>query len=110
MRTQTIDTAPSPTGFPSPAEDYLEPALSVQSFLTSTPEATFFLRVGSDLNEADGVFADDVVIVDRSLPARAGDLVVVQEEMGFRIDRFRGGDRPWGVVAHLVRSFRTGHE
>ncbi|HPE70227.1 MAG TPA: S24 family peptidase [Thermotogota bacterium] len=65
-------------GFPSPAQDY-EEKLNVQAFLVPNPEATFFMRVQGDFpNLPGGVYPGDLLIVDRSLSPRNGNVIVAR--------------------------------
>ena len=61
-------------GFPSPAEQYVEPPLDLNAYLVKRPAATFFIRVEGDSMIGDGIRDGDVLVVDRSLdpanPAR----------------------------------------
>ena len=37
-----------PAGFPSPAEDHMEPSLSISDILIKHPQSTFYFRSGVD--------------------------------------------------------------
>lgn len=70
-------------GFPSPAQDYIEKTLDLNELLIERPSATYFVRVeGESMIEA-GIHHDDILIVDRSLTAKHGDIVIasVQGEL-----------------------------
>ncbi|CAM3913919.1 translesion error-prone DNA polymerase V autoproteolytic subunit [Rheinheimera salexigens] len=63
-------------GFPSPAQDYIERTLDLNELCIRHPNATFFVRVeGNSMIEA-GIIEDDVLVVDRSIKAQHGDIVV----------------------------------
>ncbi|MCH1931339.1 translesion error-prone DNA polymerase V autoproteolytic subunit [Shewanella sp. A25] len=63
-------------GFPSPAQDYIEQTLDLNELCIKHPAATFFVRVlGESMIEA-GIFNGDVLVVDRSLDAIHGDIVI----------------------------------
>ena len=63
-------------GFPSPAQDYVEQRLDLNQLCVKRPAATYFLRVeGLSMINA-GIFPDDLLVVDRSITAQAGDIVV----------------------------------
>ena len=67
-----------PAGFPSPASDYSEKALDLNELCITKPAATYFVRAqGESMIEA-GIFHDDVLVVDRSLTARHGDIVIAE--------------------------------
>jgi DNA polymerase V len=53
-------------GFPSPADDYLDTKLDLNKHLIEHPNSTFFVRVTGDSMIGVGIFAGDIVIVDRS--------------------------------------------
>jgi len=112
-------------GFPSPAEDYLEEFLDVGDYLVKNPTATFFVRVqGESMIEAS-IHPGDILVVDRSLPAGDGSIVIAVLNGEFTVKRLqqRGGQvklmpanqdylpipvgaddefRVWGVVAHVL--------
>lgn len=67
---------PVSAGFPSPAEDYIEKTLDLNELCIRHPAATFFVRVQGESMVEAGIFADDVLVVDRSLRARHGDIVI----------------------------------
>ena len=56
-------------GFPSPATDYCESRLDLNDLCIKHPAATYFVR-------AQGIFPGDVLVVDRSLTAKHGDIVI----------------------------------
>lgn len=63
-------------GFPSPAQDYLELSIDLNTELIRNPAATFFGRVvGNSLEEA-GVTEGDVLIIDKSVKPANGDMCV----------------------------------
>lgn len=64
-------------GFPSPADDYLEGMLDLNEHLIQHPAATFFVRVTGDSMIGAGIHADDILVVDRSLEATSGRIVIV---------------------------------
>lgn len=63
-------------GFPSPAQDYVEQALDLNELCIRHPAATYFVRASGDSMTDVGIFADDVLVVDRSLQAGHGDIVI----------------------------------
>ena len=56
-----------PAGFPSPADDYLEGTLDLNSYLIRHPAATFFVRVEGESMRDAGIYPGDLLIVDRAL-------------------------------------------
>lgn len=63
-------------GFPSPADDYLEGSLDLNEHLIDHPAATFYCRVCGDSMTGVGIFDGDLLIVDRALTPRNGDVVL----------------------------------
>ncbi len=64
------------SGFESPATEYKELGLSLDELLIRHPNATFIGQATGQSMEGIGIFAGDLLIVDRSLNAKNGDVVV----------------------------------
>ncbi|MEX1232002.1 MAG: translesion error-prone DNA polymerase V autoproteolytic subunit [Planctomycetaceae bacterium] len=117
-------------GFPSPADDYVETQLDLNTHLISHPAATFFVRVVGESMIDAGIESGDLLVVDKSLDAKDGDIVIASIEGQFLVKRFRrtgrkfqliaesNGQVPiilepdtdveiWGVVAHVIHSPRN---
>jgi DNA polymerase V len=77
-----------PAGFPSPADDYVEDRLDLNRYMVKHPSSTFFVRVRGDSMAPAGIFPDDIVVVDRSLPLEPGRIVLVSLYNDFTIKRF----------------------
>lgn len=65
-----------PAGFPSPADDYIEDTLSLDQLLINHPAATFYLRVSGDSMRDAAIMTNDILVVDRALDPKHGDIVV----------------------------------
>lgn len=63
-------------GFPSPAQDYIERTLDLNELCIRHPSSTFFVRVEGDSMVEAGIYDSDVLVVDRSIDAEHGDIVV----------------------------------
>ncbi|MFZ2253561.1 MAG: translesion error-prone DNA polymerase V autoproteolytic subunit [Minisyncoccia bacterium] len=63
-------------GFPSPGDDQIEKVLDINDLVVKHPASTFFVRVEGDSMEGAGIFSNDVLVVDRSITARDGLIVV----------------------------------
>lgn len=63
-------------GFPSPAQGYMEEPLDLNRLCIRHEAATFLLRVEGDSMIEAGIHAGDILVVDRSLNAVHGDIVV----------------------------------
>ena len=65
-----------PAGFPSPASDYCERKLDLNELCIQHPAATYFVRAQGDSMIDAGIFPGDVIVVDRSITASHGDIVI----------------------------------
>ncbi|VDR27719.1 DNA polymerase V subunit UmuD [Raoultella terrigena] len=65
-----------PCGFPSPAQDYVEDTLDLNKLAIRHPNATYFVRVSGDSMTGAGIDDGDLLVVDRSLTAEHGDIVI----------------------------------
>ncbi|GAA0685335.1 translesion error-prone DNA polymerase V autoproteolytic subunit [Marinobacterium maritimum] len=121
-----------PAGFPSPAQDYVEQTLDLNDLCIRHPAATYFVRAEGDSMIEVGIFSGDILVVDRSLTAEHGDIVIasISGEMtvkqlatrpqvhllprnpayqainvpeGFELEIF-------GVVTNVIHRFRRGSE
>jgi DNA polymerase V len=64
------------TGFGAAADDYAERGIDLNEQLIRNKPATFFMRVSGDAMIGAGIFNGDVVIVDRSVKAVSGKVVI----------------------------------
>jgi DNA polymerase V len=113
------------TGFGAAADDYAERGIDLNEQLIKNKEATFFMRVNSSAMMGAGIYKDDVVIVDRSIEAKNGKIViaVVDGEMLIRKLEINNGKQSlsaggklstlsmdgstfkiWGVVTYVIHS------
>ncbi len=119
-------------GFPSPAEDYLHESLDFNRDLIRHPASTFYGRVEGDSMMDAGICDGDIAVIDRSVQAEDGDIVVgfVNEEFTikyldlshqadgyielrpankrFRPIRISEGDdfEVWGVVVWTIKNWK----
>lgn len=112
-------------GFESPAADYEEAKIDLNDYVSSYPEATFYARVVGNCMEGSHIYDGDLLVVDRSLTVKNGDVVVgmVDGEFILRTYLFFQGkhylvadhpaykpivqdmDKPfmiWGVVTYTI--------
>ena len=76
-------------GFPSPAEQYLEPPLDLNELLVKRPAATFFVRVQGESMVGAGIHDGDLLVVDRSLAPADGDVVIAAVDNEFTVKYLR---------------------
>ena len=74
-------------GFPSPADDHTEENIDLNEHLISNPFSTFFLRVKGDSMINAGIKDKDLIIVDKSLIAKPGNIVIAMIDGEFTIKR-----------------------
>ena len=63
-------------GFPSPAEDFTELSISLDKHLIKNPAATFMAYANGNSMLHAGIHHGDILIIDRSLNARDGDVII----------------------------------
>ena len=76
-------------GFPSPAEQYLEPPLDLNELLVKRPAATYFVRVQGDSMSGAGISDGDLLVVDRSLRPADGDVITASVDGDFTVKTYR---------------------
>tara|TARA_R110001583_G_scaffold189195_1_gene351930 strand:+ start:271 stop:681 length:411 start_codon:yes stop_codon:yes gene_type:complete len=64
------------TGFESPASDYLQLPLSLDSLLVEHPSATFIGKADGHSMQGVGIFNGDILIVDRHVAVKDSDVIV----------------------------------
>ncbi len=83
---QPLQLAPGiKAGFPSPADDYHHDSLDFNRDLIRHPEATFYGRVVGDSMIDAGINDGDIAVIDRSIEAKEGDVVVAYVNEEFTI-------------------------
>ncbi len=118
-----------PAGFPSPAQDYVERTLDLNELCIKHPAATFFVRVEGDSMSGAGILPNDILVVDRSIQATQGDIVVASLYGEFTVKELVLGAKPYllphnpayppidipeggdleifGVVTNVIRNLRN---
>lgn len=113
-------------GFPSPAEDHAVKRVDLNDVLVKHPLSTFTMRVSGPSMRGMGIDDGDVVVVDRSIKACHGHVVVAIIDSEFTIKRLdlKNGFRlepanpdfksivpvdpqqavVWGVVTHAIKA------
>src|ERR1700744_5515412 len=64
------------TGFGAAADDYMERGVDLNEQLIRNKPSTYFMRMTGDAMTGAGIHDGDTVIVDRSLKAASGKIVV----------------------------------
>ncbi|MFT4268771.1 MAG: translesion error-prone DNA polymerase V autoproteolytic subunit [Xenophilus sp.] len=117
-------------GFPSPADDFRAQRIDLNAVLVTHPQATFVLRVAGDSMRDEGIDDGDLLVVDRALKPRHGQIVVAVVDGEFAVKRLhlRGGRlrlragnptypeiapaegqtvEVWGVATGCIKRFST---
>mgnify|MGYP001343842778 FL=1 len=70
-------------GFPSPATDYIEDDVDLNTHLIKNPPATFIIRVQGKSMSDVGIYDGDLLVVDRSINPKNSSTVIanVNEEL-----------------------------
>ena len=115
-------------GFPSPAEDFLEPSLDLNRTLVRNPASTFFARVSGESMKDAGIHDGDLLVVDKSVEPADGCIAVCFLDGEFTLKRVKTDGRRvtllpandryrpieilpddefsvWGVVTYTIRKF-----
>ena len=83
--------------FPSPADDYVEKQIDLNTHLIQHKEATFILRVTGWSMRDVGIFDGDEIIVDRAITPVDGKIVVAAIDGELTVKRLR----QIGTAVHL---------
>jgi DNA polymerase V len=112
-----------PAGFPNPADDFADGVLDLNDLITH-PAATFVVRVSGESMVGAGIHDGDLLIVDRSLEPKSGNIVIAVAHGEMTVKRLKRhknqwwlkpenpdfpttplppGGEIWGVVAHTIK-------
>jgi DNA polymerase V len=126
--TTPIFTSRVQAGFPSPADDHLEDQLDLNKHLIHHQEATFFVRAQGESMLGAGIHPGDILVVDKSLVAKSGKIVIAVVDGEFtvkRLHKYKGNitlkaENPefddivisegseliiWGVVTSVIHQY-----
>ncbi len=92
---------PVRAGFPNPADDARGVALDLNELIIRHPVSTYYLRVEGDSMTGTGIVHGDIVVVDKSLEPKSGDIVVAAVDGDFTLKHLkREGQKAWLVASH----------
>ena len=117
-----------PAGFPSPADDYVDQRLDLNSHLVDHPAATFYVKVQGESMIGASIHDGDMLVVDRALEPVDGKIVIASVNGELTVKRLKISEEGvwlmpenpaypplkisegldcviWGVVAHVIHSF-----
>ena len=118
--------------FPSPARDYAEASISLDKTLIQNPHATFFMNVETSAMIDAHMPPGSMLVIDRAIAARNGDIVVAVLEGEFTVRRLVKNEHTcwlypankqyrelkvtpemnmtvWGVVTQIIVNPKTAH-
>ncbi len=75
----------APAGFPSPADELLEDAITIDDYLVDHPSRTVLVEVRGDSMIGAGILDGDYVVVERRDRAHEGQIVVARIDGEFTI-------------------------
>lgn len=98
-------------------DDHLEMALDLNKYLVRHPAATFFVRVSGDSMMKEGIRENDILVVDRSLQPKDGDIVIAALNGDLTVKRLHLKGKQldgtgeadfsiWGVITAHIRQFK----
>ena len=116
-------------GFPSPADEYLDRDIKLDELFIKNKSSTFFIRVTGHSMKDAGILDGDLLIIDRSLKATQGSIILAVVDGEFTVKRLHSSQgkivllpensqyhpieikdsmsfEVWGVVVHAIHSFR----
>lgn len=119
------------SSYGNPAQDYVEKTIDLNELCIQHPAATFFVRVQGESMVDAGIFPNDVLVVDRSLRAKHGDIVIASLESEMTVKELHLSPLPvrllpknsayqpiviegdmvmevFGVVTNVIRSLKRG--
>ena len=76
-------------GFPSPADEELTDTMSLDAYLIANKEATYILKVTGDSMMEAGILPGDLLLVERGVTPRDGDIVIAQVDREWTMKFFR---------------------
>jgi len=115
-------------GFPSPANDFLDNKIDLNKELIKNPPSTFYARVNGESMTDMGINSGDLIVVDKSLNPKNGDIAVCYIDGDFTMKYIKIEKdccwliaankkyKPlkiiadndfivWGIVIHVIKSF-----
>lgn len=85
--------------------------LDIHDYLVKHPASTFFMTMEGSGPEGSGIEEGDVLVVDKAVNAKGGDVVVLIEDGQMKVENFSTKNTSseevslWGVVVGLLRRF-----
>ncbi len=97
-------------GFPNPAADTSLQMIDLNSLLIPRSASTYFMRIAGNEWARQGIFAGDLLIVDRALSPKGNDPAIWIHENTFAISpkyKIPEGAEVWGSVTAVIHQYRS---
>lgn len=95
-------------GFPTAAEEELADTMTMDDYLIKNREATFMLRVSGDSMEEAGIIEGDMVLVERNVTPKEGDIVIAEVDHAWTMKYFKK-DKSGIYLEPANRKYKTIH-
>ena len=82
-------------GWPSPADDYIERPIDLNEYLVSNSAATYLVRASGDSMVNAGINNGAILVVDRSLEAQHGKIVISSVDGSYACKRLQLHPKPF---------------
>ena len=93
-------------GFAAPAEEELADTISIGEFLIRHKESTYLLEVESDSMRDASIKKGDMVLFERRMDAKPGDIVVALTEDGYVL-KYLKKNKEEHIIGVVTATFRT---
>lgn len=114
------------TGFASPAQEFLENKLDLNTLICPHPESTFFVKLSELSIKTENISPNDLLVVDRSLDPSTNSMILAVINSEFEIGYIKTENnlktfvpespnkklftvsedhnfQIWGVITHIIR-------
>ena len=95
-----LDIKSRTTGFASPAESYVDKRLDLNELIVRDVHTTFYFQYKGP--NTLGVKTGNVLVIDRSIDPKNGDIVILTDKSYFKIREYDGQPNVWGRVAWIL--------
>ncbi len=77
-------------GFPSPSRDYEEAPLSIDHYTNLSGPSVYMVRAQGNSMQGAGIYSGSLLVVDKAIDPKVGDIVIAYVYGGFTVKRFDG--------------------
>lgn len=96
-------------GFPNPATDASQQGIDLNQLLIHHSTSTYFMRIQGNEWARQGIFAGDMLLVDRAIPPRGNDPAVWIKDDRFALSpkhKIPEQAEVWGSVTAVIHQYR----